>query len=372
MAVTLGDVLDTVRAEDTEIERRRCLPESVVDALRRSGLHRALIPTALGGSEVPVADVVDAVAAIAAVDGSAGWCAAIGAGSNVFAGYLPRAAAKEVFTDPDQGNATMFAPTGTLGADGRLRGRWAFTSNCLHSRWAGLGTVVRDGEGVAEPEPRVLFVPLADIEIEDTWRSAGLRGTGSHHVRADAVPVVLERSCRFSDAPWPGGTMWHLPIYTVLIPVLAAVPLGIARGAVDAVLAVARDGREARRGQLRDDPVGMAELAAADTDLRAAEALLRRALEEAHDLAGRGERVGLQLQARILLAAMRGCDVAVAATSVAHALGGAAAVFDGSALLKALLDVQTARQHALFGHHHRAPLGAALAGGDVTYPPFLL
>jgi indole-3-acetate monooxygenase len=374
MALMLGDVLDTIRAEAAEIERRRRLPEAVVDALRHSGLNRALIPAALGGTEEPVADVVDAVAAIAAVDGSAGWCAAIGAGSNVFAGYLPRAAAKEVFADPDQGNATMFAPTGTVGPDGQLNGRWAFTSNCLHSAWAGLGTVVRDGDGdgVAEPEPRVVFVPLADIEIEDTWRSAGLRGTGSHHVRADGVPVSLEGSCRFTDAPWAEGTMWRLPIYTVLIPVLAAVPLGIARGAVDAVLALVRDGREARRGQLRDDPVGMAELAAADTDLRAADALLRRSLEEADGLAARGERVGLQLQARILLAAMRGCDVAVASTSVAHALGVAAAVFDDSSLLKALLDVQTAHRHALFGHQHRAPLGAAIAGGDVTYPPFLL
>ena len=57
---------------------------------------------------------------------------------------------------------------------------------------------------------------------------------------------------------------------------------------------------------------------------------------------------------------------------MAHALGGAAAVYDGSRLLRALLDVHTARQHLLFGHQDRAPMAAAVAGREIVYPPFLL
>ena len=68
----------------------------------------------------------------------------------------------------------------------------------------------------------------------------------------------------------------------------------------------------------------------------------------------------------------RSGDIAVEVTSVAHALGGAAAVYAGSNLLRSLLDVQTARQHLLFGHQHRPAIAAALAGRDVTYPPFLV
>jgi hypothetical protein len=86
----------------------------------------------------------------------------------------------------------------------------------------------------------------------------------------------------------------------------------------------------------------------------------------------RGDPVDHALTARILLAGMRGCDVAVAATSVAHALGGGAAAYGGNKLLRALLDIHTGRQHQLFSHHHRPPLVAALAGRDVTYPPFLV
>jgi alkylation response protein AidB-like acyl-CoA dehydrogenase len=328
----------------------------------------------LGGLQAPVTEMVDAVAAVSAADGSAGWCAAIGAGSNVFAGYLPEDGAREVFADPDQGNATMFAPTGLVTADGRygrLTGRWAFTSNCLHSTWAGLGTSVQQ-DGVAEPKPRVLFVRVGDLTIEDTWDAPGLRGTGSHHVNADDIPIDLHHSCHFGDRAWPEGVLWRLPIYTVLIPVLASVPLGIARGALDDVLAIACEGRSARRGNLHEDPIGMAELGIADTELRAIRAALHEALEEAHDTAARGDPVDRVLQARILLAAMHLCDVAVEATSTAHALAGAAAVYGGHRLLRALLDVQTGRQHLLFSHQHRPALAAALAGRDVTYPPFLV
>src|SRR6266702_3555710 len=84
-------ILDRVHAASGEIERSRRLPDPVVAALRHTGINRLLIPAALGGMEAPITDVMDVMERIAAVDGSAGWCAAIGAGSNLFAGYMPAA-----------------------------------------------------------------------------------------------------------------------------------------------------------------------------------------------------------------------------------------------------------------------------------------
>jgi len=132
MSLQVDAALTVVADHVAAIERERRLPDDVVAALRSSGLNRALVPSVLGGSQSCVVDVLDAVSRVAAVDGSAGWCAAIGAGSNVFSGYMPERGAREVFADPDQGNATMFAPAGTVD-HGMLNGRWPFTSNCLHS-----------------------------------------------------------------------------------------------------------------------------------------------------------------------------------------------------------------------------------------------
>jgi len=41
-------------------------------------------------------------------------------------------------------------------------------------------------------------------------------------------------------------------------------------------------------------------------------------------------------------------------------------------LLRALSDVDAARQHLMFAPKHRVELAKALAGLDVTYPPFVV
>ena len=367
MESLLAVVADAVE----EIERGRRLPDGVVAALRESGIHRLAVPRELGGTEAAVSDAMDVFERLAAVDGSTAWCAVIGAGSNIFAGFLPEEAARVIFDDPDQGNATMFAPTGRIVADGDrhlLTGRWSFTSNCLHSRWAGLGAFV-DG---LDATPRVAFVPIEALVVEDTWDSVGLRGTGSHHVSATDVPVTLDRCCTFADRPWPAGTMWRLPIYSVLLPTLAAVPLGIARGALDEVARQVRDGRTAGAGSsptIRSrwpssppPTPGCARRAPRSTKRSMKPTSGRRRLEPV-------DRV---LQARILVACLHACDTAVAATSVAHQLGGGAAAYTGSRLLRALCDVEAARQHLLFSHKHLPELAKPLAGLDATYPPFIL
>ena len=88
--------------------------------------------------------------------------------------------------------------------------------------------------------------------------------------------------------------------------------------------------------------------------------------------AERGEPIGRQLQARICLAGMHACDTSVEVTSTAHHLGGGAAVYRGSRLLRALGDVQAARQHLLFSHQHLSELGKLVAGLDVAYPPYVM
>jgi alkylation response protein AidB-like acyl-CoA dehydrogenase len=363
--------LPLVQDRIEEIDRVRRLPDEVVDALRRTGLNRLLLPTALNGLQAPVAEVMDVLERIATVDGSTAWCAMIGAGSNVLAGYLPESGARKVFADPDQASASMFAPVGRLVGDGgrqRLSGHWPFASNVLHSAWIALGTVAAGGD---DPTVRIAFVETSALRIENTWESSGLRGTGSHDVTATDLPVDDDHTCTFGDRPWPEGALWRLPLHTVVIPLLASVPLGVARGALDEIARQAGEGRTARRGQLVDDPIAMDEFAIADTRLRAARAALREAVTEAHEGAERHQGVDRHLCARIFLAALHASDVSVEASSIAHQLGGGAAAYRGNPLLRALDDVHAARQHLLFAHKHRSELAKAMAGLEVHYPPFL-
>jgi alkylation response protein AidB-like acyl-CoA dehydrogenase len=365
--------LPVVAEHRDEAARTRRLPGAVVAVLRDTGINRLLLPAALGGLEAPVTDLMDVVERLSAVDGSTGWCAVIGTGSNLFSGYLPECGARKVFADPDQGSASVFAPIGALEASTvglRLSGRWPFVSNVLHSRWVCLGATLRR-DGVADPTVRLPFVPVARVTIEDTWDVAGMRATGSHHVTGDDIDVAPEHVCTFSDQPWADGALWRLPVFAVLLPGLAAVPLGIARGALDAIASAIREGRDARRGPLADDPLSIADYAAADSRLRGARAALHEAVSAAHEIAERGTRPDRRLLARLYLSHLQAAETAAEVTSVAHRLGGGAATYVGSPLLRALCDVQAARQHLQFAHKHRLALGRILAGVDVAYPPYI-
>ena len=59
-----------------------------------------------------------------------------------------------------------------------LRGRWPFSSGIHHCSWTTLGAQVpmQDGKG---SESRYFLLAKEQYQILDTWRTAGLKGTGS-------------------------------------------------------------------------------------------------------------------------------------------------------------------------------------------------
>src|SRR5215468_2493160 len=70
-AQELGPKLE---AAGEDIERRRELPEAIVEALIERGLFRLLLPRALGGAELHPAAYVAVIEEIAKHDASTAWC----------------------------------------------------------------------------------------------------------------------------------------------------------------------------------------------------------------------------------------------------------------------------------------------------------
>ena len=68
----------------------------------------------------------------------------------------------------------------------------------------------------------------------------GLRGTGSHHLSLSGVQVPAEHlAAPFFEAPCHDGPLWRIPLVTQAAMFLGAVPLGIARRALDEFAAIA-------------------------------------------------------------------------------------------------------------------------------------
>ena len=126
------------------------------------------------------------------------------------------------------------------------------------------------------------------------------------------------------------------------------------------------------RGTLLDDLVGMGDLGAADATLRGARAGLFDAVDECWARALAGDPVDRALQARTFLAVQHCTDIAVDVAATAHRLGGGAATYRRSRLLRAVRDLEAVRQHAMFNRGLRPHLARTLAGTDEPHPPFVI
>ncbi len=215
--------------------------------------------------------------ALGRADGSVGWTVMIGASAWCDIAGLPRATFDALYADgPDVVGGGAINPTGSaVRVDGgyRVRGRWAFASGCEHCAWLSATCVEEDGDG--QRLRTVVFAP-AEVEIEDTWKVSGLCGTGSHHFAAHDVLVPAERTFpTFEAAPGVDEPVVRIPPPALYALEIASVAIGIAQGALDEILALATDKVPfLGSAPLAANPMFQQQLAGADTELRAARALL--------------------------------------------------------------------------------------------------
>jgi alkylation response protein AidB-like acyl-CoA dehydrogenase len=366
-------------------ERGRRLAHPVVEALETSGLFGLVAPTALGGAAADPATLVRAVVAISAADASAGWCYGIGAGSNFLAGLLAPATAAELFADVTRGGAGPFAPGGRAEVDGdgyRVTGRWPYSSNCQQAAVVAAGMIAFADGRPAETGPdgapmmRLGFFAAEQLEIDETWDTVGLCGTGSHDLVGTDVPLDHARVSGLHEPMRADDPLFRLRSFDVLGACLSPVPLGIGRAALDAVeaKAIADEAGPPSMGprpRFGDDPLAQVELGRAEIRLRAAEALLLDALGAAYDDAVAGDTPPRAATALIGLANCEALAAGTHAVDTAIRLVGSAAIREGAPLEKLRRDIDTASAHVMFSPRVVAGLTRELAGIPTSAFPYL-
>src|SRR3954470_6237454 len=344
-------------AQAAEGERARRLPPALAQEIAEAGLFRLCVPASLGGLEAHPATLVRAVEALARGDGAAGWCVAIAATSGLVGGYLPPAGAREIYGSAASVAGGVFAPQGrAVAQDGgfRVSGRWPFASGCTHCDWLMGGCVVLDGEAPrllpnGMPDVRLLLAPASAFTIHDTWHVSGLRATGSHDIELDDVVIPAEHGASvFSDRPREDGPLYAFPLFGLLAVAIAAVSLGIARGALDELVALA-GGKVPTGGKrtLAEPATAQAGGAGAGAGVRAAGALLDEEIGAAWERAVAGAGVDVEQRAALRLAATHATAVSTRATDTAYTLAGGSALYESSPLQRRVRDAHAATQHML-------------------------
>jgi alkylation response protein AidB-like acyl-CoA dehydrogenase len=211
-----------------------------------------------------------------------------------------------------------------------------------------------------------VFTP-DQVTIEDTWNVSGLRGTGSHHFRVDDVFVPADRTFRpLVDHPSIDEPIVRIPPPTVIPLLITSVALGIARGALDEIVDLAAEKVPMLSpAPLATDPVFHLDLAEADTELRAARALVYELTDEVWAAALAGEEPSLDLRARVRAAGVWCTARTAAVVDTAYRSGGGSSLYADSPLQRRLRDIHALTQHFLVRRNTLVTAGAILAGRDV-------
>ncbi|HEY8526588.1 MAG TPA: acyl-CoA dehydrogenase family protein [Acidimicrobiales bacterium] len=366
----------TLAERAAEIEAARRVPPDLLDRLVAAGCFRLLLPPSHGGLGADLPAALRVFEALARADASVGWTAMIGAGAWVDLAELPRETFDELFRgDRDVIVAGVFNPTGQIAAaDGgyRVSGRWSFASGCEHADWL-WGNCL---EGLVDGVPQLrgaVFAP-DEVVIEDTWTVSGLCGTGSHHFHVTDVDLPAERTFRVDlDDPHPciDAAIVRIPVPPLLAAAIAGVALGIAQGALDDVVELAAGKVPLlAAAPLAADPVFELDLATADTELRAARALLYETAEALWAAGEAGEELALPERARARAAAVWATERAAAVVDAAYRAGGGTALYADCPLQRRLRDVRALTQHFLVKRGTLVTAGALLAGHDVPLGVF--
>ena len=237
--VALEPLLAELRSRRDEFQKLRHIPQDVIDKFKALGVYRGLVPEQFGGAGWSARRFMELIEEISAADGSAGWVASFGFATK-YISSLPPGTLSEIYANgPDIVVAgAVFPPQPVEQVDGgyRVNGRWGFGSGSMCADIIGAGIRV---EGEKGGLPRMAWMPPEQVTIDQTWNTMGMLGTGSHDLVVKNV-VVPEHYTAIRGAPSTVDcASYRYPSMAMAAQVLAVVGLGVAREAIDEVVAIA-------------------------------------------------------------------------------------------------------------------------------------
>jgi len=381
--VTLAAQLRPLLARNSaQAERDRRLPQENIDALEAANLFKLMTPRRWNGYGVPLATALNAHAELAKGCASTAWVTMIIGACLWLASLLPDRGQEEIFESAaDLRISGVISATikGRRVAGGmRVSGKNGFASGCLHSSWALLCFAVEDDAHKVVDEV-MGFAPMSEIEIEDTWFVAGMRGTGSNTLVAKDVFIPDHRI--FSLKPALEGEPHHTkhgPEITdrwAIAPALPLILLSPVVGAAMALLGAAVEGSRKRAisyttySRQADAAVVQHQMAEAALQIDSASLHWMRAANEIDDAAVGGKSLDYLTRARIRVECGYAAKLVREAVDSLMSVGGCSAFAEATSLQRMWRDISIASRHGMLSAGPNLEMyGRALLGveGNIT------
>ena len=267
-----------LRGNATKAEQLRRLPDETIQAVEEAGLFRMLQPVARRGYGTDAATISKVMTLIASGCASTTWVMSIYSAVTQLAELLSEKVLAEIYADEGARIAGVFGKAGAVlePVEGaycvRGEGRWPFNSGCHHATWDLLRVTVEEPDGAKWPA--FAAVPMSDLTICDDWDVMGAIGTGSCSVSCESLTIPAYRVAR---VPQDLRAVINSEISAAQS---CALPLGMARHALEAFLTVARTSGINHLGYARmaDAPLVQAAVARAAVDIKLIEAFQQSVL----------------------------------------------------------------------------------------------
>lgn len=360
-------------ADAAETERRPSRP--VMKQLGDAGLMRLMVPTDYGGHAVHPHLFMDFIEQIAQVHASLAWTAmTCNEEAGITSAYLDAGHATEFFAaNPTAVIAGSGVPKGRatkVPGGWEITGRWPFVSGCTASDWVVLANLV---VGTKPVMLCFVLVPTADVTIDDTWHTIGLRGTGSNDVVLERhfVPSELAGENPSFGLPKPDTPFYRLPSGLRFPFPKVGVAAGISRAALDdfAELAGAKKPLY-HKSTLRERATAQAAMARAEALVGSSRAWVRELVDELWDDATAGRPITAELHARCRLACTHAVSSCIAAVELLASEAGSTSNFTSSPLGRHVNDARAVAAHSMVAPYHQQTAGRLLLGLDADDPGF--
>ena len=373
----IGPVL-RAHAMDAELERHQ--PEAVAEVLRSHGLNRMWRPRALGGLEVEPIMAFQVLEEVSRLDSATGWNLLLSTGIDSLGAWFDDEGAKEIYSQPEATFAgSFFPPRRAVTVDGgyRVTGQTPFASGAHQARWfLGLAHIHDGGtprlaeDGV--PVTLMTMCPADKATILDTWRTLGMRGTGSHDVVMTDVFVPSRNTALLAPYDKPGSA-YEGPLYKLTVwPQIAAqgvISLGIARAAIDDLLELAgRKTPSYLATPLRNRVTVQAAIGEAEATAGAARAYLYEALGEVWEKALEGHMIDMPGKMKLQLAGTHAVMAGARVVDLIHAAAGTSGVRDEYRFQRHFRDAHTITQHAYTSAARYESGGQYFLGAPIEWP----
>ncbi|OBF66487.1 acyl-CoA dehydrogenase [Mycobacterium sp. 852002-51971_SCH5477799-a] len=360
-----------------EAERLRRLPAATISDFRQTDLFRLLLPARYGGIQASFPELLQPIRRMAHGCASSAWTLGFYALHNWMLSLFDPCVQDEVFGSGPVLAPAPLAPTGRgVPADGgvRLTGRWSWATGAMDADWVIVGVLVERQDRI---DPALAVVPAEQVEVVDTWHTAGMRGTGSHDLVITDALVPEHRLVAVADiygGTAPGAREHGVPTYRwPLVPALALTASMPVLGTAERVseLFAERLGERvlAYSGVAqKDQPAAQIRLGEARVRLSSLRALVAKTADDIETLVVSGERVSRSVRADARLAAA--CTVHESRSVIADLMeaSGASVHFLSSPMQRAKRDVDIAAGHVVFDYDTSRELAGALAIGAKISP----